>query len=357
MLTNKLIYGNYIMKKHKSLLLILIIAVAILTFSLSACAKTQPAELTPEKAAFYKSWMSHLDDNTRIKNVAILGSHDSGISTTTSIIKDMTKTQDLTIAEQLNYGCRYFDTRVSKNKKGDLTIFHSIDTTGEKFTDIANGLVNFLKENPSEFLVLDFQHFNNESQLSVIDVINSSGLIDYAIKNNTTMSDLDFADSLTVQDMRGKAILIWGSNQANDSTYPYLFRRNNDKCTIENAVLDSLYLSEDNKKPSEKFIEETIPKYFEHIIATKKGLTVLQAQLTAKGLDNLKNLENSHNENMSKFIRSIGDNKIYLNAVNIIMRDFIGSDLEKTNSVLYLNVLKNNIKAVSIALFSNHTKN
>ena len=141
------------------------------------------------------------------------------------------------------------------------------------------------------------------------------------------------------------------------SDLPYLFRRNNDNCTIENAVLDSLYLSEDNKKPSDKFISETIPKYFEHIIAKEKGLTVLQAQLTAKGLDNLKNLENGHNENMSKFIRSIGDNKTYLNAINIIMRDFIGSDLEKTNSVLYLNVLKNHIKSDSVELFSSHTKN
>ena len=329
--------------KKKSIIFLVFIAI-MLCFALTACNNTPPAGLTSEQEEFYKTWQSTIQDETPITKVAMVGSHDSGISVTTSAFKGMTKTQDLTIGEQLKYGCRYFDIRVNKKKNGELTIFHSIDTSGEKFLDIASDLIQFIKTYTTEFLVLDFQHFNNDSQQAVIDAINSTGLIDYAIKNDSELSDLDFASSLTVKDIRGKVIIIWGSNQANGNTYPYLFRRNNDSCTIENAVLDSLYNGDDNSKPSEKFINETIPKYFEHILNKEKGLTVLQAQLTAPTLGNVKDLENGHNENMSKFIRSIEQNAERLSKVNIIMRDFIGSDLEKSNSILHLNLGKNIVK-------------
>lgn len=341
---------------RKKCIIFLAILAIMLCFVLTACNNTPPVGLTSEQEEFYTTWQSNIKDDTLIKNVATIGSHDSGISVTTSAFKGMTKTQDLTIGEQLKYGCRYFDIRVNKKNNGELTIFHSIDTSGEKFLDIANDLIQFIKSHTQEYLVLDFQHFNNDSQLSVIDAINSTGLVDYAIKNNSGQSDLDFTDSLRVADMRGKVIIIWGSNEANGNTYPYLFRRNNDSCSIEGAVLDSLYNGDDNSKPSEKFISETIPKYFEHILNKEKGLTVLQAQLTAPSLGNLKNLEDGHNANMSKFIRSIEQSSERLNKVNIIMRDFIGSDLEKSNSILHLNLEKNIVKEDCFDKFEKMTK-
>ena len=59
---------------------------------------------------------------------------------------------------------------------------------------------------------------------------------------------------------------------------------------------------------------------------------------------------------MSKYIRSIEKKAEYLTAVNIIMRDFIGSDLEKTNSILHLNIAKNNVKIDCISFFNKMTK-
>lgn len=341
----------------KNLMIILcIISLISLCGILVACNNTPPTELNAEQKAFYSSWMSNIKDETPINKIAILGSHDSGISTSTHVFKAMTKTQDLTIGEQLEYGCRYFDIRVSKNKKGDLTIFHSLDKTGESFSDITNNILQFINANKSEFLILDFQHFDGGSQQAVIDKINSSGLIDYAISNNTEQADIDFITNLTLGDMRGKVVIIWGSNEANGNTYPYLFRRNNDSCSLTNAVLDSLYNGNDNSKPSDKFIAETIPKYFAHILQKTKGLTVLQAQLTSPSHGNLKNLEEGHNKAMSEYIRSIEQNQQYLQAVGIIMRDFLGSDIEKTNSILHLNIAKNIVKEDSIKNFEKFTK-
>ena len=214
--------------------------------------------------------------------------------------------------------------------------------------------MDFIAANPSEFLVLDFQHFNNGSQSSVIDVIESSELIDLAVKNEGELTDMDYIDSLTLEDVRGKVIITWGSNEANGDEYSYLFRRNNDSCSLPNASLDSMYFGEENS--SKTYIEESLPKYMAHIVAKNKALTVLQGQLTSPNLGNLKNLENGHNKAMSEYVRSIADNKTYLDSVNIIMRDFIGSDIEKTNSVLYLNLKKNNVKSEATAEFEKFTK-
>lgn len=335
--------------------MILIVVMTIATILTACASRSDGAQLDNVQKAFYQSWMSNIKDDAPINRVAIIGSHDSGISTTKHIFKAMTKTQDLTIGKQLDYGCRYFDIRVSKNKKGDLTLFHSIDKTGEKFSYVLSDLLLFIKTNPSEFLVLDFQHFAGESQQAVIDTIAKSGLKEYAIHNTTTKSDIDFVSDLTVADMRGKVILFWGSDEAYNNTH--LFRRNNDSCSINDAVLDSLYNSTDNKLASDKFIEQTIPKYFAHILQKPKGMTVLQAQLTSsKLLGSLKKLENGHNEAMSKYIRSIESDQTHLAAVNIIMRDFVGSDLEKSNSILHLNIAKDIIKSNCISNFDNLTK-
>lgn len=354
------ILTNEVFSMTKKILLtaFAVITILTLTFSLIACndVEDDSVELSDAQKQFYSTWLSNIEDPTPIKSIALLGSHDSGTSEMSSVVKAMSMTQSLTIGEQLLYGTRYFDIRVNKKSDGSLNIFHGVDTSGGNFLPIINDIVDFIAANPSEFLVLDFQHFNNGSQSSVIDVIESSELIDLAVKNEGELTDMDYIDSLTLEDVRGKVIITWGSNEANGDEYSYLFRRNNDSCSLPNASLDSMYFGEENSKPSKTYIEESIPKYMAHIVAKNKALTVLQGQLTSPNLGNLKNLENGHNKAMSEYVRSIADNKTYLDSVNIIMRDFIGSDIEKTNSVLYLNLKKNNVKSEATAEFEKFTK-
>lgn len=347
------------MKKRFKFVLVFAIIVMICAAALSACDDGDGVKeiLTEEKKEFYLNWMSYIDDAAPINRIAILGSHDSGTSTST-LPNNTSKTQDLNISEQMEYGCRYFDIRVSKNNNNDdnLTLFHGPDATGEKFSDVLDGVLKFLQTYQSEFLILDFQKFDNDSQQAVIKKIQSSGLKDMAIANTTDKTDREFISGLKLADVRGKAVIIWGSDEANGGTYPYLFRRNGDACTLDHAVLDSYYSSSDNRKSSAKFIKETIPKYFAHILEKDDVLTVLQAQLTHPLLGNLKDLEMGHNEAMSAYIRTIKDNEEYLRAVNIIMRDYIGSDVEKSDSVLNLNVAKGYVKEESLTAFDAFTK-
>lgn len=334
-----------------------IFTLCLLAFSFAGCAKEQPISLTDKQESFYNSWLSYIDDETAVNKIAILGSHDSGTSQMKhAIYKNMTITQDYTIAEQLKVGCRYFDIRVNKKKNGDLNIFHGPDTTGCSFESVAKDIVEFIKNNPSEFLILDFQHFNNQSQADVITALKDTGILEYAYHNNTPFSDTDLISRLKLKHIRGKVLITWGSNEANSNDYQYLFRRNNDSCTLPNTVLDSYYNEKENKKASEDFIKEAIPKYMQHIHENPKVFTVLQGQLTLPTLiGNLKKLEGKHNANMSSFIRSIEEDKTYINDINIIMRDFIGSDLEKTNSVLHLNIAKGFVKSEYIDLFESIT--
>lgn len=344
------------MKKFSAIFLTCLFLVTV-AFSLTACAKNEPIKLNDKQATFYNNWLSKIKDDTPITKIALLGSHDSGTSELHSIYKAMTITQNYTIGEQLSFGCRYFDIRVNKKKNGELNIFHGPDTSGCSFESIAKDIVAFMQSNKSEFLILDFQHFKNDSQKDVIEALKDTGLLDLAIQNNTPYTDLDFIASLTLKDVRGKVVITWGNNSANSSDYPYLFRRNNDSCTIENAVLDSLYDEVENKKSTEEFIKESLPKYMEHILSNQNRITILQGQLTLPSLlGNLEKLEKKHNQNMSNFIRNMESNASYLNAINIIMRDFVGSDLEKTNCVLHLNISKGIVKSEMTTEFEAFTK-
>ena len=62
----------------------------------------------------------------------------------------------------------------------------------------------------------------------MIDALKTTGIANYAIQNNSQAEDIDFVSSLTLSDMRGKVIIVWGSNEAYSEDYPFLFRRNND---------------------------------------------------------------------------------------------------------------------------------
>lgn len=281
---------------------------------------------------FTEKWLNYINDTVRLTKLAIPGSHDSG----TVGMPDLYCTQNVSIGEQLDLGVRYFDIRVHKNED-KLTIFHGGYKKGADFYGILDNINDFMTENPSEFLVLDFQHFSGDSQDAVRQALMDKGIINRAVKNTSGKSDLDYIDSLTVGDVRGKVIITWGSSEDKD----YLFRRNNDACTIQDACLDSMYETKLNMKSSKDYIKTAMPKYFNHILEKGKGLTVLQAQLTG-GV--IYQREKGHNQNMTDYVHSIANNSEYLSNVNIIMRDFVGMDKEKIYSILSLNLNKNAVK-------------
>lgn len=110
-----------------------------------------------------KNWISALPESTKNKSIANLtipGTHDSG----TSDLKLAWSTQYKTIEEQLNFGVRFLDIRLSLavNLAGQnckLVITHGkIPIVGQdysqSFDDVLDVCEDFLKSNPGEFIIM-----------------------------------------------------------------------------------------------------------------------------------------------------------------------------------------------------------
>jgi len=302
-----------------------------------------------------KQWMSYIKDDTKVSDIVIPGSHDSG----TYHMSWLGGTQYCTIKEQLDSGVRYFDLRVNKTND-DYLIYHDI-INGEKFLPILSDIKDFITLNTSETLILDFQHFKGGAEEQVYSYIN-----EYLITNNlavskedSSLTDLEFIDSLTLGSSRGKCILFWGDYHTGSlsDTSKYLFSRNNDKCTIPNMSLNSCYLSDYNKKSSSDYIKEGLPLYYENIRSKitdegHKGIFVLQGQLTDGVLIfGPYSKEKGHDKNMTSYISDLEtstDDRLSL--TNVIIRDFI--DETKANNILRLNHTKGLVKSEAETIFT-----
>lgn len=290
-----------------------------------------------KEEVLYTDWMKNINDDTYLNDIVIPGSHDAGSY-------DMVwlgETQKYTIEEQLNVGVRYFDIRVNY-KDGEYVIFHSI-INGVKFIPILNDIKEFIIKNPTEVLLLDFQHFNGKSQSGVYDLI-TEYLYDnnLLVVNDTTKSDLEFINSLKLKDVRGKCIIFWGDRSSDLSNYVFL--RNNDNCSHDNMSLNSYYESEYHENSNILF-NNGYELYFNNIVdkinKEGKGIFVLQGQLTdLKLIFGPWSKEKVHNKFMNEQIEKFktSENLKYL---NVVMRDFI--DGAKCKDIINLNFYKNNM--------------
>ncbi|MEG1535593.1 MAG: phosphatidylinositol-specific phospholipase C domain-containing protein [Clostridia bacterium] len=334
------------MKKTFFRFLALALACALCMTFFVACS---PSQDNVEKDIFFSKWQADIKDDALLKNIVIAGSHDAGTVTMTS----MACTQSSDIKSQLKAGARYFDLRVAKS--GDeYKMFHG-PIKGVAFEPIANDIKSFLVEFPTETLILDFQHFENSKE-GTLAIIEKVGLDKLAIKNTSTLSELDFVDALTLGQCRGKALILWGDRENGDYFgRDYLFRRNNDGGSLVGAALDSYYDSGLQKLKSAEFISQALPNYYNRFANKNKGLFVLQGQLTSPYLGSLKELEDGHSANMSAFVNSLATDKDKLAVTNIIMRDFV-TDGRKVEEIISLNLAKGLVKESSIGQFQSKTK-
>jgi len=278
-----------------------------------------------------KNWMSRLDDNSLLCETKIPGSHDS----CTYSMLWLGETQNLNIDQQLECGVRYFDIRVNR-VQDDYVIYHG-PLNGVRFDPIIDSIATFISSNPTETLLLDFQHFDNGAQDYVFETVTNK-LLPYVVKNETSKSDLQFVSELKTSDVRGKCVVFFGYGAyANEN---YIFERNNDDCSKTGCSLDSCYYTERNSADSKTYIEEHIPYYVDRIKQKKinegfRGFSVLQCQLTDSALIfGPYSKEKSHDKNMSEYISKLPE-KDFFNDLNIIMRDFVNT--EKVSQIYNLN--------------------
>ena len=284
------------------------------------------------------TWMADIDDDAPVRQIAIPGSHDAA----TRGLLWAGETQTYTIAQQLQCGVRYFDLRV--HKKGDkYVIFHSI-LDGIEFSAVLAPIVAFIRSHPSEFIVLDFQHFKDSQQevkRLLLAELGEQGLL---VRNETALSPVAFIRSLTLGQVRGKCLIFWGDREEKDSNF--LFLRNDNECTRENMCLDSYYLAHCHKRDTRYLIENAYPLYFARLCQQRSSqqdaMFVLQCQLTdGKFVRGPWSRERKHDPLISEYIRSLAQSE-YLPYVNIILRDFITP--EKCQSIIALNRDKHRMK-------------
>ena len=168
------------------------------------------------------NWMKDLPDDAYLVDLSIPGAHDAatghgwtGLAGTLGGPSTGT-TQDIDIPEQWKLGVRAFDLRPNVNGSR-LAINHGVLQTKLYFDDAIKTLCGFLRDNPSEFIVIHMLYAqkdnfeSNKAKYSTMlkALLESDDVKDYLI---------DFRRDLTVKDMRGKMLII--SRDPYDTT-PY----------------------------------------------------------------------------------------------------------------------------------------
>lgn len=104
--------------------------------------------------ADHSDWMAALDDGATLNSITIPGTHDSGALYSIADISG--KCQSLAIGEQLEIGVRFFDIRLQL-VDDELKIVHSFVDQLTNFDDVLADIVEFIRVNKSEFLIVSIK--------------------------------------------------------------------------------------------------------------------------------------------------------------------------------------------------------
>lgn len=194
----------------------------------------------------YRNWMTEtLDSETRIVDVTMLGAHDafsSGINLfspadkfadgimkgfTGFLLKGFLVRQSVTQITDapglLQSGVRYFDIRLTLDEDEWITKHNFVSN---KFEPIASDLVEFLKNNKGEFLVLDFQHINGvdynsiEDYMKFIEMLDIAGLIDFQYFNGKGLGEVTYGE-ITANKSESQVVIVDKFSVPNKTTYDY----------------------------------------------------------------------------------------------------------------------------------------
>ena len=161
------------------------------------------------------NWITPLDDNIYIQQMSIPGTHDSASNETS--LSDAGQTQSKTIEEQFNMGIRAFDLRTAYNTdQGRMWMYHGYSNCYKSLNTVLTTLSNKLKENPGEFIFIQFRH---ESESSIIlggteKDPDKWGEIYNELKNFNNQI-VQWRNDLTIGECRGKMIIFTRNDFSN----------------------------------------------------------------------------------------------------------------------------------------------
>ena len=173
---------------HKIFIMIVIIIISIFAL-IPINKKYEPIE-----------WMAALSDNTKINDMTIPGTHDSGA--THSIFDVSGKCQDIDIETQLNIGVRFFDIRL-KLVNDEFVIVHSFVDQDLKLREILNTFNDFITTHSKEFLIISFKE-DASPKNSTLDF--SEALVNTFKEYDKFVFDNDLPK--TLKEARGKIYIL-----------------------------------------------------------------------------------------------------------------------------------------------------
>ncbi|WP_238707490.1 phosphatidylinositol-specific phospholipase C [Chryseobacterium viscerum] len=148
------------------------------------------------------SWMSGLQDNISISKISIPGTHDSGARVDAPVVSGTAKTQDLSIAEQLNAGVRFLDIRC-RHIDNSFAIHHGAIYQNLNFDDVLNACYAFLNSHPSETIIMSVKEEYDASNTTR----SFEQTFDSYVQKNSSKWDLG-ANIPTLGAVRGKIKLL-----------------------------------------------------------------------------------------------------------------------------------------------------
>lgn len=152
--------------------------------------------------ADYSNWMSFLNDTYLISNLIIPGTHQSGSWTLNPLSGKPLLTQSLTLDEQLSYGVRFFDIYMIVDNSMTLYVMNDVYATPYTYQSTQDIFISFLRNNPSEFLILKIQDNTSNNSSSLFDDV-----FKYNIENYTEYYYIN--DTIPkIRNMRGKIYVI-----------------------------------------------------------------------------------------------------------------------------------------------------
>ena len=153
---------------HNGSLSLLIIEKSVVT-SVSTCLPDENASIVSSATSIppptYGPWMeqySGLLARLTLTEMTLPGTHNSGTYQPVSIMgSPWVKTQEFSLAQQLDCGIRCLDLRIGQNSPGDYVICHDTWRTRYSLAKALKEITEFIDSNTKEIIILDFHRFVN----------------------------------------------------------------------------------------------------------------------------------------------------------------------------------------------------
>ncbi len=293
----------------------------------------------------YNNWMKeNLDNDIHLIDIKMLGAHDAFSSdinflsspdiSADSIMKGIpgtllkgylvrqSVTQVTDVEGLLQNGVRYFDIRLTYNE-GNWNTKHNYISSD--FYVIIADFINYLETYHGEFLILDFQHIdgldynNNEDYQIFIEMLTTSGLLDYQYINNTKeLGEITYGD-LTNNGENSKIIIIDKFTKEEKATYDYDLSIRSSWANTDNfdSALEFL-LEESNTVESSNDLNNSF-KVMQGVVTTQMSLNGLTSSLISWSL-----IERA--ENFNNYLISDQNFNTIINSLPIIMVDYANSN-------------------------------